>query len=311
MSLTLDGGALDLGAANTTTRTGNVTYAESAGAPDVAGQNSGSVTLTAVIPAGWTVVSDPPLDTAFPIGVGATVPVTITITAPAAGDGAQSGELAFTAQAAGAGGRSATATASIQLTRVDPPPPVVTPFYRTPLGLALEISIPALLIAGIVATVMWRRKAAELAAERAAAERAAYLARETGIVVSVEGGPQEYGHRREVMYRLSVQNKSDRSRVALVEVVTVTNGWRAATGVSRVPLASGERAPVTLVVAPDAVITPGDRASVVVRAKPEEAVELDERVTIEVVAPKSGVPADDHYKIVTVHREGANKGIRR
>lgn len=312
VTLTLDGGALDLGAANTTTRAGNVSYAESAGAPDpTGGQASGAVTLTAVVPDGWTVVTDPPLDTPFQVGVGASVPVTITITAPAAGEGAQTGELALTANAAGAGGRSATATASIALARVDPLPPPPTPFYLTPLGLALEISIPLLLVAGVVATVLWRRKVAELARERAAAERAAYLARETGIVIAVEGGPQEYGHRREVMYRLTVQNRSDRSRVALIEVVSVTNGWRAATAFSRVALASGEKAPVTLVVTPDTVITPGDRATVVVRAKPEEAVELDERVTLDVVAPKSGSPTDEHYKIVTVHREGANKGIRR
>lgn len=307
LTLTLDATTLQVEAANTTIITGTVAYADAA--PDPTGANAATVSLTPTLPEGWSATIEPA--SAFQMSAGQSVPVTVTLVAPAAGVGAPTGSLILDAAASAPGGRAATAAAAVELTRVDPVPPPPTPWYLTAWGLLLLIGVP-LEAAALAGLAVWQRQR-RLAAERAAAEaaaahaaREAYLARETGVAIGLADGPREYGHQREVMYRLLLTNTSDRPRVGIVEVASVTNGWRAATAFTRVPLGVGERKPVTLVVTPDSVIVPGERAKVVVRAKPEEAVELDERLELDVVAPKSGVPADPHYKIVTVHREGAN-----
>lgn len=309
VAVTLQGASqLDLGAANTTTLDGSVAYADTAPAVP-GGATQATLTLDFTIPEGWSATLEP--SSPFTLAPGASAPFTITLTAPAAGEGDATGAVTVTAAATTPDGRSATGEASVTATRVDPPPPPV-PWYQTPGGIAAIAGV-VFLVAALVAFLAHRRRQARLAAEAAAVEaaaRAAYLDRETGIRIAIAEGPLQYGHRREVVYRLGITNASPRPRVGLLDVAEATNGWRAATQVAKVPLAAGETQHVTLVVTPDAVITPGDRATIVVRVKPEEARELDERLTLEVVAPKSGVPTDPHYKIVAVQREGANKQLR-
>lgn len=309
VTVTLDSASLELGAANTTTLDGTVAYADTA--PALGGATDGTITLAVSAPEGWTVTVEP--STSFTLAPGASVPFTLTVVAPTLEAGAVNAAAAtITASATGSGGRSAEGTATLALTAIAPPAVIPPPWYQTPAGIA-GIAGAILLVVGAILYARHRRNQ-RLAAERAkeeAAAHAAYMDRETGIAISLAGGPLQYGHRREVVYRLGVTNKSARPRVALVEVVEATNGWRAATQVTKLPLSPGETQAVTLVVTPDAVITPGDRATVVLRTKPEEAKERDERLTLEVIAPKSGVPTDPHYKIVTVQREGANNQMVR
>lgn len=301
VTVALDTSSVSLGLSNSTTIQGTVAYSDSAPPVPGSGSTDGTITLSVTVPAGWTAAVEPA--TAFTLAPGATADFTVTLTAPAAGSDGAAGDATVTADATGAGGRSATAGAPLALSLVVPPPPVV-PWYQTPAGIAGIVGA-VLLVAAIIGAIVWRNRQQRLAAERAAAEQAAYLDRETGITIALAGGPTQYGHRREIMYRVNVTNASQRPRVALVDVAEVTNGWRAATQVTKLPLSPGETLPVTIVVTPDAVITPGDKATVVVRVKPEEARERDERVTVDVAAPKHGVPQDPNYRIVSVHREGA------
>lgn len=301
VTVTLASSSVSLGLSNSTTVTGTVAYSDPAPAVPGAGSTDGTITLSVTAPTGWTLSVEPA--TPFTLAPGSSAEFTLTLVAPATGAETTTSDATVTASAAGAGGRTASASAPLSLTLEVPPPPAI-PWYRTAAGMA-GIGIAILLVLGAIGAFAWRRHRRRLAAERAAAKQAAYLERETGITIALAGGPTQYGHRREIMYRVNVTNASQRPRVALVDVVEVTNGWRAATQVTKLPLSPGETQPVTLVVTPDAVITPGDKASVVVRAKPEEAREKDERVHVEVVAPKHGVPADPHYRIVSVHREGA------
>lgn len=305
LTLTLEQDALELGAATTSSTilvNGTVAYADTAPAVPV-GTTDGTITLAIAVPDGWTATLDPAGP--FTLAPGASAPYTIELVAPAATVDANTFAMDVTGEAtSGDGQRSASAATTLTIAQLALPPPPV-PWYQTPGGIAGIVGA-ILLVVGIVVALVVRRNR-----RIAAAERAAYLARETGIGIEVSGTPIQYGHRREIMYRVAVTNKSDRPRVGIVEVAEITNGWRAALQFSKVPLSVGESRSVTLLVTPDAPITPGDRASVVVRAKPEEARELSEKVTIEVVAPKHGVPADPHYRIVTVHREGANMGVNR
>ena len=305
VTVTLDTPSLELGASNSTTVNGTVSYSDTAAIPG--GANDGNVDLAITAPEGWTATIAP---ASFTLADGQSADFIVTLVAPAAGSGAPIGDATLTATATSAGNRGATTTATIGLTRVDPPPPPVVPWYQTPIGIA-GIVLAVLVVLGITGFVLYSNKQKRLAAERAEAERAAYLDRETGITVASATGPLQYGHKREIVYRLAVANTSTRPRVALLDVAEVTNGWRAATQVAKLPLSAGETVQTTLVVTPDAVITPGDKATVVVRVKPEEAREKDERLTLDVVAPKHGVPTDPHYKIVSVHREGAGDPVLR
>lgn len=299
VTVTLDSTSLELGASNSTEITGTVAYSDTAPAVP-GGAVDGSIDLAVNVPDGWTASVEP---AAFTLAPGQSADFVVTIVAPASPAETSTVEGDVVATAASSGGRSATASAPLSLTVVVPPA-VIPPWYTTPGGIA-AIAGSILLVVGIVAFILYRQRAARLAAERAEAERAAYLDRETGITLALAGGPLQYGHKREVVYRLAIANASKRPRVALIDVVETTNGWRAATQVAKLPLSVGETQHTTLVVTPDAVIKPGDMARVVVRVKPEEAREKDERLALEVIAPKHGVPTDPHYKIVTVHREGA------
>lgn len=304
VTITLNEPSVELGASNSTQITGSVQYTDSA--PALNGATDGTVTLSVTAPEGWTVVIEPA--SAFSLGPGANADFTVTITAPSLEAGAANadGDATVTASAQSPDGRSATGTASLGLTAIAPPAILPPPWYQTPGGIAAIVGA-ILLVLAIAAFAAHRSRQKRLAAEAAArdaAERAAWLDRETGVTLALAGGPLQYGHRREVVYRLALVNQSQRPRVALIDIAEVTNGWRAATQVTKIPLSVGETQTVTLVVTPDAVITPGDKATVTVRARPEEAREKDERITIDVIAPKSGVPQDPHYKIVSVHREG-------
>ena len=303
VTVTLAAAQLELGAANSTTLDGTVAYADTAPALP-GGATQGTLLLDITIPEGWLATIDP--SSAFTLAPGASATFTVTLTAPAAGEGAATGPVTVSATANSPDGRTATGEASATVTRDDPPPPPVVPWYQTPGGIAAIVGT-ILLLAVLAAFLVRRQREARRAAEVAAA----YLDRETGVTIALADGPLQYGHRREVVYRLAIANASPRPRVALVDVVETTNGWRAATQVAKIPLSIGETQHVTLVVTPDAVITPGDRAKVVVRVRPEEARERDERLALDVVAPKSGVPTDPHYKIVAVQREGANNQLPR
>ncbi|HUR70133.1 MAG TPA: NEW3 domain-containing protein [Candidatus Thermoplasmatota archaeon] len=314
LSVAFEEGTLAIEAANTsTTRTvnGTVTYGDTAPALP-GGAADGTITLSVTAPAGWTATLDPA--SAFTLAPGASAPFTVTLVAPAATANAASVSIDVAGSATSSDGqRSATASASLSIAQAALPPPPPVPWYQTPAGIA-GIVLAILVVLGATTAILWQRRTKRLAAERAAAEaaaRAAYLERETGITVQLLGEPVQYGHKREVVFRVAVTNTSQRPRVALADVTEVTNGWRAALQFSKLPLSVGETRPVTLVVTPDSVITPGDQATVVVRAKPEEARELSEKVTIPVSAPKHGVPNDPHYRIVSVHREGANIGVKR
>lgn len=310
VTVTLAESALDVGAANTSTLSGTVAYADTAPAVP-GGAADGQVTLLVTVPDGWTVTIEPA--SAFTLAPGASAPFELTLVAPAAGEGAATGSAVVTASATSTGGRAAEGSATLALTRIDPAPAPPPPWWQTPSGIAAIVGA-SLLVLGVLAYAVRRRRAARLAEERAledAAARAAYMDRETGITLALADGPLQYGHRREIMYRIAVTNQSARPRVAIVDIAEATNGWRAATQVTKLPLSVGETQTLTVVVTPDVDITPGDRATAIVRAKPEEARERDERLTLDVVAPKSGVPTDPHYRIVAVQREGANKQIAR
>lgn len=308
LTVTLDAPSpsLELGAANSTSFNGTVTYADTAPTVPGAGSTDGQITLSITVPEGWTATLEP--SSTFTLAPGASAPFTVSLTAPAAGVGAANGSLDVGATSTSAGGRTATATAGIALTRLDPAI-IVIPWFKT-LGGILAIIGTILVVVAAIAYFFYRRNARIVAAKAAAeaAAKAAYLDRETGILVSLASEPRQYGHKREILFRIRVKNASERRRNVIVDVAEVTNGWRAAFQFNKLILEAGATQEVTLVVTPDVVITPGDRAKVTVRAKPAEAIELSERVTLDVLAPKHGVPADPHYRIVTVHREGANTG---
>lgn len=308
MSVAVEPTALDLGAANVTVLNATVTNDN----PSIPGQ----VVVSVEAPAGWTAEASL---LQGPLAAGASQDFTITLTAPEAGAGAATGELVVTATIteSAATARTETGRATVALTRVDPapPPPPPAPWYETPGGIA-AIVLAALLVAGLAAAAVvlrsrrLAREAAEAEAARRAAEEAAhraYLARETGISLALLDGPRKYGPKRELTYRLQIENVSDRPRVAIVAVAETTPGWTAAVSIPRMPLSPGERAVVTLYANPDDAIASGEPARLVVSARPEEAQERDERVTISSEAPSVRVPLEGSGPASRAPRVNANQ----
>ncbi|MHB8586372.1 MAG: hypothetical protein ACYDDF_11130 [Thermoplasmatota archaeon] len=259
------------------------------------GALEGTVAVTVQAPAGWTATANP---TSANLQGGQSVAVTITLRAPAAGQGAANGAVAVGATITDQAGRTGqSAPASVQVVRVDPvvvpppPPPDYTPYY-------VAAAIVALLIAALVVLALRRR------AQRRATE-AAFLARETGITIQPSGAPIPYGSRRELLHKVSVKNESDRPRIALVGIAARPPGWSAAFSNPRVPLAVGESALLTLHIQPDDSVPPGAKVSFVLIARPEEATQRDERVTIEVEAPAPRIPngGASATRSVVAHRE--------
>lgn len=290
--VTLDVASLELGAGNTTAVEGVVANP---------GQFDGTVNLEIAAPEGWTVSVEP--SSSFSLAAGAQAPVTITFIAPAAGLGAATGDASFGATLTDSAGRTASATASVGVTRVDPPVVVPPPPY----GLYAAIAGAVLLALATAGIVLWRRRQARLRAEaEEAARRAAheaYMARETGVGISLLDGPVRFGAKRELVYRCVVENRTQRPRLAVIGSVDVPAGWTVAPSVPKLPLAPGERVTVTFFVACADHVPPESTVPIVFRARPEEAQELDERVTLEAKAPDVRVPALDPHKSVSVARE--------
>lgn len=304
VAIALESASLSLGASNTTLVNATVTYT------DTVPTAQASVTLAVEAPDGWTIVIEPSPE--FPMNAGSSQTVTLNITAPAALAGALAGDATLTATATSGPGRApGTASATLALTRVDPPPPPPTDYTPLVIGLVLAALVAG---AGGAAYARQRRLAREAAAreaaERAAAERAAYLARETGISIAANGEPLPFGDRREVAVRLTVKNTSERDRVALVEVKESPKGWLAAVNVPRRELQAGEDMVVTLTARPPDGAPLGAFARVVVAARPEEAQELDERVTLAITAPDARPPPNGSHPSV-VPRDGVVPKILR
>lgn len=312
VAITMPTETLSLGAGNNTTLAATVTNP---------GSFAGTVSLSFAALDGWAVSAEP---ASFALAAGASQPVTITVVAPLAGEGAASGAIAATATLSDSAGRTATAEGATPVARVDPPvvPPPEPPYALWALAAVLLVAIVAL---GVGLQLRARRRkreraeaearavaeakrraeeeAARLAAEKAAAE-AAFLARETGISIAVHDGPRPFGSKRELAYRLTVSNVSDRPRVGVVAVAEVAAGWRASVSLPKLPLSPGESVLVSAYVNPDENVPSGSKARIVILAKPEEAQERDERVVIEVEAPLPHVPtAADAARARTTLRE--------
>lgn len=281
IAVKLDQNALSLGAANTTLVNVTVTYT------DQIPTAQGSVTLAATVPEGWKATVDP---ANLLLNAGQSGTFKVTLVAPAAKTGAITGNLDAKATVqAGAGRPSATGSASLALTRVDPippPPPNYTP------AILLSVLAVALLALGGASFAVSRRNA-RLEAEAAAAAHAEYMARETGITIHFVDGPLPFGDKREAIYRVAVHNVSDRPRIAVINVTSTPDGWRAAASIPRIPLSAGERVVLSIYVDPAPTAAWGERVEITVSAKPEEAQVLDERVTLDAVAPAVRVPVLD------------------
>jgi hypothetical protein len=310
-----DAGDVSLGAANTTTLTATVTNDNE--------RVAGTVTFTVTGPAGWTIVTDPPAGS-FTLQPLASAPITITLTAPEAGVGDATGnvELAATITENVARASTASGSASVGVTRVDPviPPPPPAPWYTTTPAIAAFVLIPLALV-GLAALLIVRsrnkRRAVEAAAAAArvasdaAAAQAAFMARETGITIQPVDGPVKYGPKRELVFRAAVSNVSDRPRVALVNVAECAEGWTAAVSIPRMPLSAGERMTVTVYVNPSDAVAPDTPARFVLTAKPEEAEKLDERLTLECIAPPVRIPLHSPTTAGIAPRVNANQPGKR
>jgi hypothetical protein len=297
-----DGPGANVGAGNTTLA--NVTVTNT-------GPAAGSVALALTVPAGWNATINP---AQIPLAAGQSGTATVTIVAPSAKPGeTNNGSLALAATFVETNtNRQATASASYQLTLIPVPlPPPPTPFLQTPLGTALIAGSLAVVLIGITAFIVLRQRridreeAERLAAEKAARE--AYLARETGIGITLVDGPHDYGQRRELAWRIQIENRSDRDRVAVVEAIEAPPGWRAAPSLPKINLSPGQKIVITVVVTPEAGTPSGAAMQLYVRAKPQEALELDERITLAVVAPAAPAPLKESYRPVVVQRLGANQ----
>jgi hypothetical protein len=297
VTIKLDGSsALTIGAANITVIHGNVTYTDSV----PAGQ--GTVTVAATAPDGWKAAFEPA--SAFRLNPGQTAPITITLTAPPANSGSKTGNLDVKATGDSGAGRTAppVATATVALTRDDPLPPPPPP-DRTPLYIGIAAGV-LVVIGGIVAIVAVRKRIAREAAEAAAAQRAAYVARETGISIQSVDGPLPFGDRRASIYRVRVENVSDRPRIAVIEVRERPPTWRVAPSIPRIPLSPGEKVVVSVFVNPDDGVPVGEQARIVVSARPEEAQEKFEPLVIDATATMVRIPEPGKPKTVVHPREG-------
>ena len=252
------------------------------------GAVGGTVALQAVVLDGWSVEVEP--STPFSLDGGEAVEVTLTLRAPAAGEGAASGDVGLAATLTDAAGRAASAQDAVAVARVDPPVVLPPPWYAQPLWQAL---VAALVLALAAGALLWlrRRRLAALAAA-AAAEREA---RETGVSLALASGPFRFGAGRELVYRIAVQNVSERPRVALVLVAGAPDGWTAAVSLPKMALSPGERVEVSVYARPGDGVPVGDKGVLHLAAKPEEAREREERVAIEVEAPTVRVPTNGEY----------------
>lgn len=293
VAVSLEQADLQMGAGNSTVVNGTVSNP---------GTLQGTVTLALTIPEGWTVQVEP--DSAFSLAGGSSAPVTLTLVAPAAGQGAATGAVGLAATLTDQAGRTASADASVSVTRVDP---VVIPPSPPPYGLYAAIAGAAVLLVagGVFARVRHvKKREARLRAEEETRRLAheAYLARETGIGIALVEGPLPYGTRRELVFRIAVENQSGRDRVAAIGVADCPSGWTAACAIPKMPLGPGEKLVVTFYVNPGDEVPGGQKANVAFFAKPEEAQELDQRVVLEVTAPEPRVP-DGHARPATQPRE--------
>lgn len=295
VAVELDEADVSLDAGNATNVTGTVTNP---------GTLQGTVTLALTLPEGWTATVDPP--SAFSLASGQSVPITLTLTAPAAGLGALTADVLLDATITDAAGRSASAQATLGVTRVDPlpPPPPPPPYdlYASYGILAAGLIVIGLLVHHQLRSERLARERAEAEEARRRAEHEAYLSRETGIGLTLVEGPHRFGSRREVVFRLAVENQTQRERVALVGVAGCPKGWTAASALPRIPLQPRERVVVTFYVNPGDAVPAHEVGHVVFFAKPEEARELDQRVGVDVTAPEVRVPTLDD-KPVTAARE--------
>lgn len=285
LSIRLDKTDLALGAGNQTDVAGTVTFSDSVPS------SSASVSLLVTAPAGWTATVDPANANA---NAGQSVAFKIHLTAPAPGQGANAANLGLAASATATGGRTASASGTIALTRVDPAPlvpPDLVPYY-------VAASVGLLVLAAIVALILTRRRATKLAL-------AAYLDRETGIEITLAGGPIPYGDRRETAWRVTITNASARPRVAVIETRDVPAGWRAATSLPRVPLSPSESVTLSVHVAPDAATPAGAPGAITVAARPEEARDKAATLTLDCTAPEAHPDAPGPRRgAVVVLREG-------
>lgn len=283
VTVALDEADVSLDAGNATNVTGTVTNT---------GTVQGTVALALTLPEGWTVTVDPP--SAFSLQTGQSVPVTLTVTAPAAGLGALRADVVLDATITDAAGRSATAQATLGVSRVDPlqPPPPPPPYdlYASYGILAAGLVVIGFLVYGQLRDERLARERAAAEEARRQAEHDAYLSRETGIGLTLVEGPHRFGSRREVVFRLAVENQTQRERVALVGVAQCPPGWTAASALPRIPLGPQERVVVTFYVNPGDDVPAQTVGHVVFFAKPEEARELDQRVGVDVTAPDVRVP---------------------
>lgn len=304
VTLTLDAKDVALGAGNASRVNATLTNT---------GPAAGTVTLAWTLPDGWDVNAETRTVAIPSKGV---MPIVIRVTAPAAGKGAASADIQITAvlKEDPPAGRSAQASAALSVTRVDPPAPPPAPVV-TPERLAMALGA-LLLIAGIAAGLILRRRhrlALARAAEEArlAAERAAYLERETGITIEIEGDLLPWGLRRELLQRVRLKNASGRVRVAQVGIRSAPPGWIASVSLPRIPLASGESALVTVYLNPSADVPGGAETQIVLFAKPEEALEREERVTLRFEAPPIRIPRGDEATTIALRDGAPRPALRR
>ncbi|MEA3200667.1 MAG: hypothetical protein QOE90_2095 [Thermoplasmata archaeon] len=245
------------------------------------GSLAASVSLTLGALPGWDVRAEP---RTFPLAAqGGTQMVILHVLAPAAGHGEARGPLDVGATLTEPNtGRTATAHQAATLARVDPPAPVPPP-RTTPLQVGLFVAGSALVVAVVTYAEVRRRRALA----------AAWRERETGLALEVDGPLLPWGLRREQLQRVVVRNASERPRVAHLGIREAPEGWTAAISVPRLPLEPGERATITLYLNPGEGVPTGEPARVVLYARTAEALEHEERLGLDLVAPPVRIPTPD------------------